>query len=135
MVERSDKMRLTGEGNGKPLQYSCLEKELTACSIILAWKIPRTEDPAEFQSMGSQESRTHLATKKQQQILILIKNVPNALQKQCSLAPTKLSSEGKHTETIPQKTSQSNHTALSNSVKLSHAMWGHTSQTGHGGEV
>ena len=85
--------------------------------------------------MGSQESRTHLATKKQQQILILIKNVPNALQKQCSLAPTKLSSEGKHTETIPQKTSQSNHTALSNSVKLSHAMWGHTSQTGHGGEV
>ena len=25
MVERSDKMRSTGEGNGKPLQYSCLE--------------------------------------------------------------------------------------------------------------
>ena len=26
MVESSDKMSSTGEGNGKPLQYSCLEK-------------------------------------------------------------------------------------------------------------
>ena len=25
MVERSDRMWPTGEGNGKPLQYSCLE--------------------------------------------------------------------------------------------------------------
>ena len=25
MVERSDRMRSTGEGNGKPLQHSCLE--------------------------------------------------------------------------------------------------------------
>ena len=25
MVESSNKMRSTGEGNGKPLQYSCLE--------------------------------------------------------------------------------------------------------------
>ena len=37
-----------------------------------------------------------------------------------------------------QKTSQSNHTrttALSNSMKLSHAMWGHPRWEGHGGEV
>ena len=26
-------------------------------------------------------------------------------------------------------------TALSNSMKLSHAVWGHPSRTGHGGEV
>ena len=26
MVERSDRMWSTGEGNGKPLQYSCLEQ-------------------------------------------------------------------------------------------------------------
>ena len=26
MVERSDRMWSTGEGNGKPLQYHCLEK-------------------------------------------------------------------------------------------------------------
>ena len=29
MVERSDKMWSTGEGNGKPLQYSCLENPLS----------------------------------------------------------------------------------------------------------
>ena len=37
-----------------------------------------------------------------------------------------LASEGRHTETYSQKTSQSNHTrttALSNSMKLSHARW------------
>ena len=28
MVESSDKMWSTGEGNGKPLQYSCLEKSM-----------------------------------------------------------------------------------------------------------
>ena len=36
-----------------------------------------------------------------------------------------------------QKTCQSDHrtTALSNSVKLSHAVWGHPRWSGHGGEV
>ena len=29
MVERSDRMWSTGEGNGKPLQYSCLENPIT----------------------------------------------------------------------------------------------------------
>ena len=36
-----------------------------------------------------------------------------------------------------QKTSQSNHTrttALSTSMKLSHALWGHPRRAGHGGE-
>ena len=28
MVERSDRVRSTGEGNGKPLQYSCLENAI-----------------------------------------------------------------------------------------------------------
>ena len=28
MVERSDRMWSTGEGNGKPLQYSCLENTM-----------------------------------------------------------------------------------------------------------
>ena len=28
MVERSDRMWPTGEGNGKPLQYSCLENPM-----------------------------------------------------------------------------------------------------------
>ena len=30
MVERYDRMRSTGEGNGKPLQYSCLENPMNS---------------------------------------------------------------------------------------------------------
>ena len=30
MVERSDRLRSTGEGNGKPLQYSCLENPMNS---------------------------------------------------------------------------------------------------------
>ena len=30
MVERADRMRSTGEGNGKPLQYSCLENPMNS---------------------------------------------------------------------------------------------------------
>ena len=30
MVESSDKMRSTGEGNGKPLQHSCLENPMNS---------------------------------------------------------------------------------------------------------
>ena len=30
MVKRSDRMWSTGEGNGKPLQYSCLENPLNS---------------------------------------------------------------------------------------------------------
>ena len=34
MVERSDRMWSTGEGNGKPLQYSCLETRRYNQSIL-----------------------------------------------------------------------------------------------------
>ena len=30
MMEKSDRMRSTGEGNGKPLQYSCLENPINS---------------------------------------------------------------------------------------------------------
>ena len=30
MVERSDRMRSTGEGNGKPLQYPCLDNPVNS---------------------------------------------------------------------------------------------------------
>ena len=30
VVERSDRMRFTGEGNGKPFQYSCLENPMNS---------------------------------------------------------------------------------------------------------
>ena len=45
MVERSDRMWSTGERNGKPLQYSCLEKPMNSVKRqndrILKEKLPR----------------------------------------------------------------------------------------------
>ena len=46
MVERSDRMWSTGEGNGKPLQYSCLENPMNNMERqndrILKGKLPRS---------------------------------------------------------------------------------------------
>ena len=46
MVERSDRMRSTGEGNGKPLQYSCLENPMNSMrrqnDRILKEELPRS---------------------------------------------------------------------------------------------
>ena len=45
MVERSDRMWSTGEGNGKPLQYSCLENPMNSVKRqndrILKEELPR----------------------------------------------------------------------------------------------
>ena len=46
MVERSDRMWSTGKGNGKPLQYSCLENPMNSMKRqnyrILKEKLPRS---------------------------------------------------------------------------------------------
>ena len=46
MVERSDRMWSTGEGNGKPLQYSCLENPMNCMKRqtdrILKEELPRS---------------------------------------------------------------------------------------------
>jgi len=34
MLERSDRMWATGEGNGKPLQYSCLENPMNSMNSM-----------------------------------------------------------------------------------------------------
>ena len=48
MVERSDRMWSTGEGNGKPLQYSCLENPRNSMKRqkdrILKEEFPRSVD-------------------------------------------------------------------------------------------
>jgi len=45
MVERSDRMWSTGEGNGKPLQYSCLQNPMNGMKRqndrILKEELPR----------------------------------------------------------------------------------------------
>ena len=47
MVESSDRMWSTGEGNGKPLQYSCLENPMNSMERqndrILKEELPRSE--------------------------------------------------------------------------------------------
>ena len=49
MVERSDRMWSTGEGNGIPLQYSCLEKPMNSMKRqndrILKEEFPRSVMP------------------------------------------------------------------------------------------
>ena len=49
MVERSDRMWSTGEGNGKPLQYSCLENPMNSMKRqndrILKEELPRSVVP------------------------------------------------------------------------------------------
>ena len=44
MVERSDRMWSTGEGNGKPLQFSCLENPMNSMKRqndrIRKWELP-----------------------------------------------------------------------------------------------
>ena len=49
-------------------QKDSLEKEMTTHSSILAWKIPRAEDPGGLQSMGLQE----LDTTEQAQMMMTV---------------------------------------------------------------
>ena len=48
MVERSDRMWSTGEGNGKPLQYSCLENPMNSMKMqkdgTLKDELPKSTD-------------------------------------------------------------------------------------------
>ena len=50
MLERSDRMWPTGEGNGKPLQYSCLENPMNSMKRQND-RIPKEELP---RSLGAQ---------------------------------------------------------------------------------
>ena len=47
-------------------QEDPLEEEMAIPSSILAWEIPRTEEPGGLQSVGSQRVGHDLATKQQQ---------------------------------------------------------------------
>ena len=54
----------TGNAGGMdsiPGQEDPLEKGMATHSNILAWRIPRTEEPGRPQSMGSQKSWTQLS--------------------------------------------------------------------------
>ena len=52
MVERSDRMWSTGEGNGKPLQYSCLKNPMNSIKRqngkILKGELPGSVVPSKL---------------------------------------------------------------------------------------
>ena len=50
MVERSDRIWSTGEGNGKPLQYSCLENPMNS----MKRQYDRTPKEEILRSLGAQ---------------------------------------------------------------------------------
>ena len=76
MVERSDRMWSTGEGNGKPLQYSCLENVMNSMKRqndrILKGELPRPvgaqyatgdqwrNNSRENEGMGPKQNKTQL---------------------------------------------------------------------------
>ena len=52
-VQKSQETRVRSLGGEDPL-----EEEMATHSSILAWEVPRTEEPGGLQSMGSQKSWT-----------------------------------------------------------------------------
>ena len=68
MVERSDKTWSTGEGNGKPLQYSCLENPMNS---MQRWKDMTLEDehthpPGQKVGYATGEEQRHSSRKNEQ---------------------------------------------------------------------
>ena len=122
----------TGEGNGKPLQYSCLENAMNSMKwqniMILKEVLPRSVG-AQYVIEGQwrNNSRKNEGIEpKQKQYPSKMVGVARGHQRADTLKP------------YSQKSSQSHHTrttALSNSVKLSHSLLGNPRQAGHGGEV
>ena len=53
MVERSDRMWSTGEGNGKPLQYSCLENPMKSAAAKSLQSCPTSCNPIDGSPPGS----------------------------------------------------------------------------------
>ena len=56
-----------------------LEKGMATHSIILAWRIPWTEEPGELQSMGSQRVGHSLVSEQQQHFSLVAQTVKNLL--------------------------------------------------------
>ena len=69
MVESSDKMWSTGEGNGKPLQYSCLENPMNSMkrqkAMTLKDELPRSVGA---QYVTGEESRNNSRKNKETQL-------------------------------------------------------------------
>ena len=74
MVESSDKTWSTGKGNGKPLQYSCLENPMNSMKRqndrILKEELPRSVD-AQYAFWRTKSRKTEEVEPKQKQHPVL----------------------------------------------------------------
>ena len=70
MVERSDRMWSTGEGNGKPLQYACLENLMNSMKRqkdrILKEELPRSVGTAGDQWRNNSRKNEGMEPKQKQ---------------------------------------------------------------------
>ena len=70
MVERSDRMWSTGEGNGKPLQYSCFENPMNSMKRqkdrILKEELPRSVGTAGDQWRNNSRKNEGMEPKQKQ---------------------------------------------------------------------
>ena len=74
MVERSDRMWSTGEGNGKPLQYSCLENPVNSMERqtdrTLKDELPRSVGAAGDQWRNNSRKNEGMEPKQKQQPVV-----------------------------------------------------------------
>ena len=63
-------------------QEDSLDKRMATNSCILAWKIPRTEEPLRLQSMGSLKSQTHQTVGKKYHVLGLEESFLSTLRQE-----------------------------------------------------
>ena len=67
MVESSDKMWSTGEGNGKPLQYSCLENPMNSMKRQKE-RTPKDELPRSVGAQYDTEDQWRNSSKKNEEM-------------------------------------------------------------------
>ena len=88
MVERSERMWSTGEGNGKPLQYSCLENPMNSMKRqndrILKEELPRSVG-AQYATgdQGRNNSRKNKGIKPKQKQYLVVNVTSDRSKVQC----------------------------------------------------
>ena len=100
-VERSDRMSSTGEGNGKPLQYSCLENPMNSMKRqndrILKEELP-TSVGAQYatgdqwgnnsrKNEGCSQSKNNTQQKQQLWMRLVIEERPDAVKSNIASEP------------------------------------------------
>ena len=76
MVERSDRMWSAGEGNGKPLQYSCLENHMNSMKRQND-RIPKEELPTTVGAQYTTGNQWRNNSRKKEEMEVKAETTPN----------------------------------------------------------